>query len=120
MNDIAEIKDIEKLVDTFYHQVFHHEELAPFFKHLNYHSHRIKMIQFWAFVLLDQPGYTTQVYDKHAQMRFDPVLFDTWAQLFCATVQSLFEGERATQAQQRAKTLARTFAEKFKNRDHAE
>ena len=120
MSDIQDIQDVEMLVDTFYQKVFNHDALSPFFKHLDYPIHRVKMIQFWSFVLLDQPGYTTQVYDKHAHMRFDPILFDTWAQLFCETVQSLFQGEKADMAQSRAKMLAWTFAEKFKNRDHAQ
>ena len=120
MRDITALAEIELLVDTFYQKVFSHPELSPFFKHLDYRTHRTKMIQFWAFVLLDEPGYTTQVYDKHALMRFDPGLFDTWAMLFCQTVDSLFKGPTAEQAKTRAKTLAWTFSEKFKKRDHAQ
>ncbi len=108
--------DIEDLVDAFYSKVFLHEGLSPFFKHLDYPTHRPKMIAFWSFVLLDKPGYTTQVWDAHAHMRIRPALFQEWVNLFCAIVDERYSGEIAERAKLRAKTLGWTFAEKMKTK----
>jgi hemoglobin len=116
MRDIALEEDVEALVDTFYGKVFLHEGLAPFFKHLDYPTHRPKMVAFWSFVLLDKPGYTTQVWDAHAQMRIQTELFQEWVNLFCVTVDEMFEGEISERAKLRAKTLGWTFAEKMKTK----
>jgi hemoglobin len=115
MRTIQQTSDIEWLVDTFYEKVFVHEQLSPFFAHLDYPKHRAKMVHFWAFVLLDVPGYTTQVFDLHEKMHIDPALFEVWVKVFCENVDAHFQGELAEQAKLRAKTMGWTFAEKLKN-----
>jgi hemoglobin len=116
MREITCKEDIAELVDCFYDRVFKNKDLAPFFRHIDYPVHRPKMIHFWSFVLLDEPDYTTQVYDQHAKMRFDPKLFQVWVDLFCQTVDDLFVGNLSEQAKLRARTMGWTFAEKFKVR----
>lgn len=114
MTDITTEDQVATLVDQFYDGVFHHPGLSPFFKNIDYPTHRPRMISFWNFVLLDKAGYTTQVWDAHAHMRIQPELFDEWVRLFCDTVDSLYAGEIAERAKLRAKTLGWTFAEKMK------
>lgn len=116
MADITTEKDVAYLVERFYDQVFQHPGLMPFFKHVDFASHRPKMIAFWNFVLLDKAGYTTQVWDAHAHMRIPPALFQEWVSLFCNTVDTYFAGEIAERAKLRAKTLGWTFAEKMKSK----
>ena len=117
--DIVTEEQVSMLVDAFYEQVFQDAQLSPFFKHVDYPTHRPKMIAFWNFVLLDKAGYTTQVWDVHAHLRIQPELFQTWVNLFCNTVDTLFEGEIAERAKLRARTLGWTFAEKMKSKwDH--
>ncbi|ASS49275.1 MAG: hypothetical protein CHH17_11150 [Candidatus Fluviicola riflensis] len=113
MKAIEKIKDIELLVDTFYTAILKDEQLAPFFAHLNFVEHLPKMVHFWSFVLLDGPGYTTNVTEKHASMKLNKVLFDHWVKLFHETVDQLFEGEKAELAKQRATVLGWTMASKF-------
>ncbi|MDH4473762.1 MAG: group III truncated hemoglobin [Fluviicola sp.] len=113
MNTIETKKDIELLVDTFYTAILKDEQLAPFFAHLNFVEHLPKMVHFWSFVLLDEPGYTTNVTDKHAGMKLNKALFDRWVELFHATVDELFEGEKAQLAKERATVLGWTMASKF-------
>ena len=72
------------------------------------------MIQFWAFALLDKPGYTTQVFEKHQHMRLDQTHFDRWVTLWTNAVQARFQGPVSEAAIQRAKLLGWTFAEKMK------
>jgi len=112
MKQIETKADIKLLVDTFYKAVLKDEVLAPFFRHLNFVEHLPKMIHFWSFVLLDEPGYTTNVTEKHAGMKLNKALFDRWVNLFHTTVDQLFEGEKAQMAKERATVLGWTMAAK--------
>jgi hemoglobin len=113
MKQIETKADVELLVDTFYTAVLKDEQLKPFFQHLNFVEHLPKMIHFWSFVLLDEPGYTTNVTEKHAGMALRKDLFDRWVSLFHTTVDQLFEGEKAQLAKERATVLGWTMGSKF-------
>ncbi len=102
MKAISTREDVEFLVTSFYEKVVQDDVLAPFFKHLDFDIHLPKMIHFWTFVLLDEAGYTTDVTQKHAHMRLQPIHFDRWLALFNETVDSNFVGEKAELAKQRA------------------
>jgi hemoglobin len=112
MNDIQSKEDVTFLVDKFYEAVLTNETLSPFFKHLNFEKHLPKMIHFWSFVLLDEPGYTTNVTEKHEKMPLSMDLFNLWVNLFKQTVDELFEGEKAELAKQRAVVLGWTMGSK--------
>ena len=112
MKDIETNTDIQRLVDEFYDRVLKDELLAPFFRRLNFSAHLPKMVHFWSFVLLDEPGYTTNVTEKHANMPLNKELFDRWVSLFSETVDSLFVGEKANLAKQRAAIMGWTMASK--------
>ena len=111
--DIQTKEDIVLLVDVFYNRVLQDEKLAHFFAHLNFEEHKPKMVHFWSFVLLDEPGYTTNVFDKHANLHANSADFNEWVTLFHATVNELFEGEKADAAKFRATTLGYTFGSKL-------
>lgn len=110
--DITTKHDVEHLVDTFYGRVLADDSLAPFFKNLDFQVHMPKMVHFWSFVLLDEPGYTTNVTDKHMHMHLSPVHFERWVALFHRTVNALFAGEKAEMAKQRASLIAWTIQNK--------
>lgn len=112
--EISTKEDIRLLVDTFYDKVLRDEVLLPFFNGLDFDKHKPTMVAFWSFVLLDEAGYSTNVFDKHAHMHLETVHFEHWIKLFQETVNELFEGEKAEMAIVRAKTIAWTFNEKFK------
>ena len=111
--DIQTKEDIVQLVDVFYGRVLQDEKLAHFFAHLNFEIHKPKMVHFWSFVLLDEPGYTTNVFDKHANMKATSMDFNEWVRLFHETVDEMFEGEKAEAAKFRATTLGYTFGSKL-------
>jgi hemoglobin len=113
MSDITTEHDIEVLVDQFYDAVVLDEILAPFFIRIDFTHHKPKMIDFWAFVLLDKPGYTTNIFDKHSAMNLTAQALTRWTDLFEQTVRRLFSGEKAESAILRAKTIAWTFKEKM-------
>ena len=104
--DVQTAEDISLMVEQFYKSVLSSAELAPFFASLNWDSHLPKMKSFWRFVLLDEAGYTTNVTEKHLNMRLSPSLFKTWITLFDQTVDANFEGEKANQAKARARIIA--------------
>ena len=113
MRDIQNKADVELLVNTFYDKVLLDELLAPFFAKLDFAAHLPKMVHFWTFVLLDEAGYTTDVTKKHLKMPLAKEHFDQWISLFNETTDSLFEGEKASLAKQRAFLIRWTIESKM-------
>ncbi len=113
MQDIQSTDDIALLVERFYDAVLSNELLTPFFAQLDFEHHKPRMVHFWSFVLLDEPGYTTNIFDKHAHMPLTVDALNAWTALFESTARSLFSGEKTEQAILRAKTIAWTFKEKM-------
>lgn len=114
MKDIETREDIEALVDAFYATVVNDALLSPFFAGINFKEHTPRMVHFWSFVLLDESGYTTNIFDKHAHLPLTSIAMQRWTELFELQVKKLFEGDKASQAVLRAKTIAWTFSEKMK------
>ncbi|MFM9004731.1 MAG: group III truncated hemoglobin, partial [Flavobacteriales bacterium] len=104
--DISSRHDIESLVDVFYSAVLKDAVLAPFFMHIDFEHHKPRMVHFWSFVLLDEPGYTTNIVDKHAHMPLTAEAMQHWVNLFETSVRAEFSGPNAEQAILRAKTIA--------------
>lgn len=113
MHDITTALDIHHMVESFYKKVNEDELLAPFFSQLNWEEHLPNMEKFWRFVLLDEAGYTTNVTEKHLQMRLSPAHFERWLALFNETVDALFLGENADKAKQRAALIGWTIQSKM-------
>lgn len=113
MRDIENREDIVKLVDQFYTKIMKDDLLSPFFKNLNLEIHLPKMVNFWAFVLLDEAGYTTNVTDKHINMPLKKEHFERWIFLFYSTLDVLFTGEKAEIAKQRASLIGWTIESKI-------
>lgn len=113
MKAIENRQDVEQLVHSFYEKVVKDDVLSPFFQHLDFDAHLPRMIDFWAFVLLDEAGYTTDVTQKHMRMRLQQVHFDRWLELFNQTVDALFTGEKAELAKQRAFLVGWTIKSKM-------
>lgn len=114
MKDITNCDDIELLVATFYNYLFEDADMAAFFKDIDFEHHKPRIVFFWSFVLLDEPGYTTNVFDKHVHMPLKDEHFDKWVSYFHKAVDELFSGEKAGDAKFRATTLGWTFKEKMK------
>ncbi len=115
MKDIENRTDIALLVNTFYGKVLQDELLNPFFAGIDFEAHKPHMIHFWAFVLLDEAGYKTNVTEKHLRMPIKQEHFDRWLELFGETIDELFSGEKAEMAKQRAFTIAWTIGRKLGN-----
>lgn len=112
-HDIESKQDLTRLVDAFYAQLLLLDGMPAVFEGLNFEAHKPRIVQFWAFVLLDESGYTTNVFDKHLHLPIKLYMFQQWLQTFVATVNDLFEGEKAQMAIQRATVLTFTFESKW-------
>lgn len=113
MKDITSKADIELLIKTFYTNLLKIEEMRPPFDGLDFDKHTPQIVAFWAFVLLDEPGYKTNVFEKHLHLPIQPHQFDTWLNTFTSTVDALYMGETAELAKQRATVLSFTFKSKW-------
>jgi len=113
--DISSRADIELMMVKFYESLLTDPDISPVFALTDFKVHMPHIVDFWAFVLLDEAGYKTNVFDKHAHLPIKERHFDIWLSHFDTTVDSLFAGEKAELAKQRAHSIAFTFKEKLKN-----
>ena len=112
MKDIQTKADIEEFITLFYSKVAQDPSLSPFFANLDWGKHLPQMIHFWCFALLDEPGYTTNVVEKHLHMPLKEAHFSNWLIYFNETIDTLFIGEKADAAKQRAAVLGWTIQSK--------
>lgn len=122
MNDIQSPADIKLLVDTFYTKIQQHELLGPVFATRitdgNWQPHLEKMYRFWGTLLLYTQEYSGSPFDKHIGLMIGSEHFNQWVNLFDYTVDSLFEGEVANIAKERAHNIALTFEYKLASMDN--
>jgi hemoglobin len=111
--DIQSRENIEKLVDAFYAKATKDEIIGPFFTTIipiNWDQHLPIMCQFWENAIFHTGGYRGNMMEVHQKVhQIIPILpshFHHWADIFCETVDSLFEGEKAEQAKQHARNMA--------------
>ena len=116
MHDIQNRDDIRLLIVTFYSRLLKMEGMKEVFEGLDFDRHIPNIVHFWSFVLLDEEGYKTNVFEKHLHLPIQPAQFDTWRDVFNATVRELFSGPVAELATQRATSLAYTFKSKWEMR----
>lgn len=112
-SDIQTREDIARWMTQFYDRLIADEVTKGFFTHINLNDHLPHIVQFWCFVLLDEEGYTTNVFQKHAHLSLEEIHFRHWIRHFTETTDDLFSGEKAQLAKQRAKLLASTFYQKL-------
>lgn len=113
MRDIETKKDIELLIQHFYKQLLQLPSMQPIFEQINFEAHLPQIVHFWSFVLLDEEGYKTNVFDKHRHLKINTSHFDEWLEIFIKSVNDLYHGEKATLAIQRATSLSYTFKAKW-------
>lgn len=111
--DIDNKERIELMIRTFYGALLTNAEIKPVFANTDFEKHMPHMVAFWSFVLLDEAGYTTNVFDKHVNLGIKREHFAIWLEHFENTIHNLFEGPKADLAIQRAQVIAYTFEKKL-------
>ncbi len=122
MQDITNLKDIHLLVDTFYAKVRKDQTIGFFFNERlegRWEAHHKKLYRFWHTVLLRRPDYFGNPVPMHFNMQLKKEHFDHWLEVWCSTVDELFEGTIAERAKFRGKTIAKAFYSKIRKADES-
>ena len=112
-NDINNRADIILLVDTFYTKVQQNGKIGPIFTEIakvDWSHHLPKMYDFWESILFGKAIYKGNPMLTHFALRekvnMQQEEFNTWKDIFFATVDELFEGEHAETMKQKAQSIA--------------
>ena len=111
--DIKTEQDIENWQNAFYSKLLADPITAPKFAHLDLPIHLPRIVDFWAFVLLEKEGYKSNVFEKHMFLGLEKIHFDKWLTYFFETSNEMFEGPIINAAKSRVNLLAATFMHKL-------
>ncbi|GIV30339.1 MAG: group 3 truncated hemoglobin ctb [Bacteroidia bacterium] len=113
-SDITNRKDIELLVNTFYEKIRSNSILGYIFDDVakvDWENHLPKMYSFLASILLGEHSFSGNPMQKHIALskitEMTDKEFSEWLHLFTATVDELFQGDKANEAKLRAGNIAR-------------
>lgn len=115
MKCIETLDDIRTMVDSFYQKVRVDAMIGGVFNGVikdRWPEHLEKMHRFWQTILLNEPTYHGSPFQPHAHLPIQRDHFMRWVELFCATVDEHFTGEKA----ETAKALSRRMAEAFSSK----
>jgi hemoglobin len=112
-HDLAQRRDVELLVRTFYRAAAMDDLLGPVFAaaHVDWPAHLATVTDFWMWQLFGVRGYTGNPLLAHRpvdrMVPFTDAHFERWLSLFTETVDEHFEGPVAELAKARAAKMAR-------------
>ncbi|MBA5628378.1 group III truncated hemoglobin [Moheibacter lacus] len=110
--DIEKLDDVKVLVDTFYGKVRQDELIGGIFNDIiqdRWPEHLEKMYKFWQTVLLEEHTYSGRPFVPHLKMPIEKEHFDRWLELFFATVDELYLGQKADLAKWQGNRMAEMF-----------
>lgn len=113
MKDITTYDDCLLLIRKFYDKLLKDELISHFFIQLDLDAHIPRVADFWAFILIDQPGYSNNMMSAHASLPLKENDFERWLFLFHETIDENFEGEKAKLAKERSTLIAWTMKTKL-------
>lgn len=118
--DLADRKDVETLIQTFYGRAFCDPLLGPVFldiAHLDLDAHLPVICDFWETVLFRAGTYRRNALQVHAELHEKAPLtihhFRRWLQLWVATTDDLFAGPKAAAAKTQAGRIAWAFSRRL-------
>lgn len=113
--DITTMDDVKLLVNSFYDKIQIDGMLGGIFHgHIkDWPTHLEKMYRFWQTLLLDEITYMSNSFEPHKNFPIDQKHFDRWMELWKATIDEHFEGEKAEEAKMRAERIAMVFLSKI-------
>ena len=111
--DIETRADLESLLRAFYEKAFADETIGHFFTQvvpLNLDTHIPVITDFWEAIIFNKHSYKKNVMVVHQHIHHLSHIkkdhLDRWVQIFTGTVESMFEGDKATLIKQRATSIA--------------
>jgi hemoglobin len=120
--DIETRADCERLVRTFYGRALEDPIIGFLFTdvaRLDLEAHVPRITSFWETILLGRQSYGGGAFRPHAALHMKAPLrrahFEQWVNLWCATVDELFAGERAELAKAHARRVARAFHQRLQS-----
>jgi hemoglobin len=112
-NDIRNREDLLQLVTLFYEKLLSDNSISFLFTEvakIDLSHHLPVLVDFWDNVLFQSDTYRKNAMqphlDLHQQSPLTKAHFETWLRYFKASVDELFEGEKAFQAKERATSIA--------------
>ena len=116
--DITSEADVRRFVDAFYDGVMQDDLLGPIFNDVaavDWDEHLPTMYSFWSSILLGTCTYKGAPFPAHWALKEHITRdhFARWLLLFERTIDSLFTGEMAEAAKQRARNIAMVFQVKM-------
>ncbi len=120
LKDIESREDIAHLMREFYGRMFKDEVMGPIFldvAKMDLEAHIPIMCDFWELQLFQKPGYRGGMMMVHFQLHMKTELehhhFMRWLDYWYETLDSLFEGPRATWAKTVASRVARNMSQRI-------
>ena len=113
MSDIESHDDCRALVESFYARARGDDRLGPIFElrvEGRWPEHLGKMADFWAAIILGQPGYAGRPLERHLGLGIVPGHFERWLALWTATVDERWAGAHAEHAKLSARHIAQRMA----------
>ena len=115
--DIETRADIEELLAEFYKVVIFDSEIGHHFDDLDLEFHLPIIADFWEKVLFGNPVYFNNPLTVHQKLHEKSPLesehFVRWVEIFGQTVEGLFEGETASAAKLKAKTIGQSLDQRL-------
>jgi hemoglobin len=120
--DIENRADISMLMETFYGTMLEDSKLGVIFTdvaQINLPEHLPILCNFWESIIFHTAQYKGNPMEVHIALHEKYPLrkehFDRWLELFNDSVDALFDGEKATLAKERAKSIAILMLMKINN-----
>ena len=111
--DITNKEDLLQILSAFYNKAVADETIGHFFTHiipLDIPTHLPVIAAFWDAVVFGKPGYSKNVMEVHQHIHqlsaITPQHLQHWVLLFTNTIDTFFEGDKATLMKQRATSIA--------------
>lgn len=115
--DIQNYDEILDLIRRFYSKLLQDPVTGVKFNNVKIEDHVPRIADFWAFILIDKPGYKGSVYEKHLPLNLKSEHYEKWLYYWEDSVREIFSGPKAELAVHRAQLLAYTFQHKDKIKD---
>ena len=112
-NDIQNREDLLQLVTLFYEKLLADDTISYLFTDvakIDLGHHLPVLVDFWDNILFQSDTYRKNAMQPHLDLHYHSPLkkehFITWLDYFKASVDELFDGEKAFQAKERATSIA--------------